>query len=91
MKDLRDELEYLLLQHDAHMKRHRVRYRYGKLRILLSFGAGLLESTIKLKLKELVDLPFQFAERMVNLNDAESGSPGKEVSYIIQAHERFSG
>lgn len=91
IKDLREELEYLLLQHDVHMKRHRVRYRYGKLRVLLSFGAGLLENTIKLKLKELVDLPFQFAERMVTLNDAESGSPGKEVSYIIQSHERFGG
>jgi hypothetical protein len=84
-----EELEYLLLSYENHLNTHRVRFRYGKLRLLLSFGAGVVENSLKFKLKELVDLPFQFAERVAALKDADARAPGREISYIVRARERF--
>jgi hypothetical protein len=89
IKELREELDYLLLQYRSQMLKHRLRVRTGILRVFLSFGAGVIENAIKLKLKDVVDLSFQVSDRIVALKDAEQSAPGKEISYLVKAHRRF--
>ncbi|HLJ90838.1 MAG TPA: hypothetical protein VKZ53_28800 [Candidatus Angelobacter sp.] len=88
--EIQEELEWLLMEYEQHMQLHGLKAVKGFLQTLLSLGAGTLESLFKLKLSELVKLPFVFQERKIALLEAERNAPGRELAYLVKVHDSFT-
>jgi hypothetical protein len=88
-KDVSDELEYLINQYKQHMELHRIKYRMGTFRTILTVTADILENVARFRLKNIVDGLFSIHDRKIQLMEAELSVPGRDVAYIVKAQEQF--
>ena len=89
LKDLEDEIIYLLDEYEQYMKIKKIKYTYSPVRTLLTTTGELFENIAKLKIKNLMDLPFQISERSILISESELFAPGRELAYIVEAKEQF--
>jgi hypothetical protein len=87
---LRDELRALLAEYREAVQIHRLRFKQGGLRALLTIIASTLQNALTANLTASVDALFSIRDRRIALIDEERRSPGREVAYIFDANERFS-
>jgi hypothetical protein len=89
LAELRDEIDNLLIQNIAHLKRHRIQHRFGLARLIVGFVPDIVEHTLKGRLRQLTDLPFQIFEKSKAFRDARAAAPGRELSYLVEVSERL--
>lgn len=87
---LADELQLMLDNYAEHMRLHRMKYHHGVLETIVTAGAEIAESILKLKFATLAHQCFSVKADRIKLLEAEMSAPGREVAYIATAHEQFA-
>lgn len=89
LDELKDELEFLLSEYEDHLRFHKMKINSGIFETTISTIAGLLENSLKFKLKDMVTDLFVLKKRKIALMEAERKAPGREVAYISKARNFF--
>ncbi|WP_207481775.1 hypothetical protein [Arenibaculum pallidiluteum] len=89
LAEIEDEIDYLLHEYESHMKLHGMKCRTGVLRTLVSFPFEVAENVVKLKWKDIADIPFKVCDYEIALTEAEMKAPGRELSYLVEAKKAF--
>ncbi|MFN7741564.1 MAG: hypothetical protein ACK5RA_15140 [Cyanobacteriota bacterium] len=89
LNDLREEVEYLILERESHLKLRELKINTGSLETVLTIGAGVLENIAKLNLSSAVKTLFTLTHRKIELLEAEQNAPGKDIAYITSIRKRF--
>jgi hypothetical protein len=92
--EARDKLDWLLFQHQKHLKVHKLSVRRGILGSTFVAGAEILgnlaDLTTTLKwVKSAVGAAVSISDRKLELMKAELSNPAKEITYIVKAQEQF--
>ena len=87
--EITEKLEYLTHTYEQHMKVHKATITTGSWETFLMISAEMLEGLTRLKPTQTVKALFTIKHRRVQLRKAELNAPGREVAYIMKAHERF--
>lgn len=90
LKEADDKLEHLLNEYRSYMKLHFRSIYPGAFETLVVGGAGIVEDVIKLNVTSLVKRTFSLKHRKTKLLLAEKEAPGRELSYIVKARDRFT-
>ncbi len=85
LREIEDELSYLLNEYTNFMRIHRMEFRWELLRVILSAPAA----AISCDWAKLASLPSDFARCRISLLKAELTAPGREIAYLIRAREEF--
>lgn len=84
-----EKLDWLLFQHQRHMKAHKLAYRWGTLGGTFVAAAEILEDLVKIKWGKAAGAVVSIVDRRLDLMKAELANPAKEVSYIVKAQDQF--
>jgi hypothetical protein len=87
--EAREKLEWLLFQHQKHMKAHKLSYRWGILGGTFVAAAEILGGLPVVKWVKAAGAAVSIVERRQELMKAELANPAKEISYIVKAQEQF--
>jgi hypothetical protein len=88
--ELDDEIEFLMNEYSRCMKHAKMKYRLGTIRVIATLPAEFVENVVRLRFRNAVEAIFKLVDRKVELIEAKSSAPGRELSYILLANERFS-
>lgn len=83
------ELDELLASYGEHMRVHRIKSRLGRMEQIVAGSLGFLENLVKLNWSSAAKNLFALARIDVALLEAEREAPGRELAYIVKAHEYF--
>jgi hypothetical protein len=89
INELEDELTSLINQYRRYMDLHKMKFRLSTIKALSTAPLAFLEDLLKLRWKNLGDAVFSVAEGTIALTEAELKAPGRELSYLVAARERF--
>lgn len=89
IKELDDEIEYLLLEYGHYMKIHEMKITTGTLETLVVTSAEIVENVARLNLSKAAKSLFSVRNRNLALAEAEMKAPGREISYIVRANKEF--
>jgi len=89
LQELNDEIEYLTLEYKHFMKVYDMKTTTGTLETLVVSSAAIIENLAKLKISKVANSFFAVHHKRVALAEAEMKAPGREVSYLIHANNRF--
>lgn len=87
--EVAEKLADLINDYGVYMGHQRIKVYSGVVETVLKVSAEVCESLARLKLTKAVDALYSFRRRELQLSEAELAAPGREVSYIVLAHERF--
>jgi hypothetical protein len=94
--EVKDKLDSLLAEYEAHMKTHRIKTRLDTLKtvVLSEFGittAGWFTGHARLAgVLGMIAAPlFSLTMRQLGLSEEERKAPGKELAYVFKAKETF--
>jgi hypothetical protein len=90
-KDWQDEIGYLLDEYRQHLALHRMKASSGLVKTLIVTAADVAGKLASLKWGDAAKALFAVQERRIALLEAERSAPGRELAYIVKAHERFGG
>jgi hypothetical protein len=88
--EMREEIEWVVQEYQAHMRLHRLKTTSGALESVVTAAGELVENIVKLKFSALAKAMFSLRQRKIQLLDAERQAPGRELAYLIKARERFA-
>jgi hypothetical protein len=88
-REIVQELEYLLGEHEEHMRLHGMKANKGALETVVTVGAELAEDLVKFKWGKAAKLAFVLKHRKIQLLEAEAQAPGREVAYILRTRREF--
>lgn len=83
------ELEDLINQYEAAMDIAQIKYSNGRLEIVLTAMAESFENLLRIKPGKTIKSLFDIRRRRVNLLEAETKAPGREISLISKARKEF--
>ena len=89
INELRDEVEYLVLERESLLRLHELKIGAGTLETVLTAGASVIENVAKLKLSSAVKALFTASHKRIELLEAEQMAPGKEIAYITRLRRKF--
>jgi hypothetical protein len=87
--EVKQEIEWLLYEHEAHMRLHRMKTTSSTLETMITSAAEILENVAKLKFGSLAKSMFSLKRRKIQIMEAEQQAPGRELIYLSRARERF--
>jgi hypothetical protein len=87
--ELEEKLEWLLHEYENHMKLHRMKLERGILEIVVTTPLEVLEDLVKLNWSKSAKKLFDLRKSKLALLEAEASAPGREVSYLAWAREKF--
>ncbi|TAG65288.1 MAG: hypothetical protein EAZ24_16890 [Burkholderiales bacterium] len=87
---LKDEVAHLLDEYQRYMKLQDAKFSSSGVRAIVTTSAEVVESIVKLKFKELADMPFKINAARIALKEAEQKAPGRELAYIVDAQKKFN-
>lgn len=90
IKELEDELAYLINEYKDHMKLHHMKIELGTMETVVVASAELLENLVKFKFGKAAKALFAVQKKKVELLEAERQAPGRQLAYIINARGKFS-
>jgi hypothetical protein len=64
-------------------------FKWGSLRTLVSIPLDLVVGGLTLNSRKVARI-FELKERRIALLNAELKAPGREISYLVQARDKFS-
>ena len=71
------------------MKIAKMKFKTGIVRTIVVGLFALIENTLKLKLKEIADAPFNIVNGRAELMEREMDAPGRQLSYLVRLEDRF--
>lgn len=86
-----DELEELIDKYTEYMNFYKMKYEIKPLYSIATTTLDVLENLMNLRLKPAFDALFSFQRQHFALTEAELKAPGREVAYIVRAHDAFTG
>jgi hypothetical protein len=89
IREIQEELVWLLQEYEDHMRLHRMKLTKGSFETVLTTTGKVIEDLTRLRFGELAKLPFVLADRKIALLEAERGAPGRDVAYIWKARDTF--
>jgi hypothetical protein len=87
--EIREELEDMIADYSAAVRRHRLKLRPGVIEAALCVSGELVENLVKLQWGKAAQALFKVRHNKIALLEAEMSSPGREVAYVFRARERF--
>jgi hypothetical protein len=84
--EIEQKIEYLLHQYRKHMELHKMKYRNGILQTVVSAPFDLIEN---FKFGDAARQLFSLKQNKIDLLEGELNAPGREMSYIQLANDRF--
>jgi hypothetical protein len=90
LKELNEEIEYLIMEYTHYMKLYDMKITTGTLETLVVTSAEIIENVAKLNLGKAAKSLFSIRNRHLALVEAEMKAPGREVSYIVHANQKFN-
>jgi len=84
-----DELRFLLSEYEAYMRLHQMKIHTELLESIVTGAPEVIEQLLKFQFGKLAKGLFTFRHRQLELTEAESKAPGREVAYIVEAKHRF--
>jgi hypothetical protein len=84
-----EKLEHLLHTYESHLSSHRLKYKVGTLRVVLTYAASIAENALKLKLAKLTETVFDWLQGSAEFMRDNRDLPGKEVAYISEVKVQF--
>ena len=89
INEIGDELDHLVNEYEQHMRISRMEFKWGSLRTLVSIPLDLVVGGLTLNSRKVARI-FELKERRIALLNAELKAPGREISYLVQARDKFS-
>ncbi|MDJ0579721.1 hypothetical protein [Crocosphaera sp.] len=89
LDELNEEIEYLTLEYKHYMKIHNMKTTTGTLETLVVTSAEIIENLAKLNIGKAAKSFFSVQNERVALAEAEMKAPGREISYLIYANNKF--
>ena len=89
--EVTQKIDYLLLEYENHMKLHRMKYEMGSIQVLITTTAEILGNIASFKWGKAASAIFTIRNQELQLLEAESKAPGREMAYISKAHKHFGG
>jgi len=89
--EVQEKLETLLYEYQKHLKLHRIKAKTGKLEAVVVGAAEFLEDLANKRFSKIAKGLFQANQRQIELLQGELTAPGKELAYIVNSREKFSG
>lgn len=90
INEAEEELEALLYQYQQSLDVYEIKYSHGILETLITTTAEWLEMIAKLQIGKMAKTLFNLRRRNVDLLEAETKAPGREISYILGAQRTFN-
>jgi hypothetical protein len=90
LKELNEEIEYLIMEYTHYMKLYDMKITTGTLETLVVTSAEIIENVAKLNLGKAAKSLFSIRNRHLALVEAEMKAPGREVSYIVHTNQKFN-
>ena len=87
--EIEEEFEYLLHIYKEHMNYHRIKFKYGLLKTIISIPFEFAENIVKIKWKDSIAALFTVQQNRLALMKAELDAPGREIAYVLKAMEKF--
>ena len=88
--EIEEKIEWLLHKYQRIIEIHKLKFKKGVLETVITSGAEFIEDLIKLRFSKVAKQLFSIKRRKIELMEAEMKAPGREISYIIKAREKFS-
>lgn len=89
--DLEDEIAELLFEYERHLQLHRIKTTASVLETVVTTAAGVADALVRLNFSEAAKALFSLRKREIALLEAEMTAPGRQVAYIVHAHQRLRG
>ena len=87
--ELAEKLAYLLDDYAEYIRLQKMKSEPGTTEMILTTGADIIESLIKLKPSKAINALYSFRKRKLDLLEAELKAPGREVAFIHKARHEF--
>jgi hypothetical protein len=87
--ELEDEFASMMDSYREHMRVHKMKTQRSAAEIIITSFVGFVEDFTKLRFKAIAESLFKLEHNRVALLEAELKAPGREIAYIVRAHERF--
>lgn len=84
---LKDEINCLLNEYENYMHIKKIKYSHSVVRQLVTTTGEIIEDILKLKIKDILDIPFKLTEKNILLQESELSAPGRELAYIISTKD----
>lgn len=84
---LKDEINCLLNEYEDYMHIKKIKYSHSVVRQLVTTTGEIIEDILKLKIKDILDIPFKLTEQNILLQESELSAPGRELAYIISTKD----
>jgi hypothetical protein len=88
-REVVEELEYLQQQYSEHMKLHEMKVNTGAFETVVTILAETAENLVKFNWGKAGRVPFVLKHRQIDLLEAESKAPGREISYVAHTANHF--
>jgi hypothetical protein len=88
-KELIERLDYLKSAYREHMRRAKLKVDLSVWEATTVAAADSLGNALKLDWGRIAKAGFVLKHREVDLLDAESKAPGREISYLVRAEDKF--
>jgi hypothetical protein len=88
--EVQEKIEHLLNEYRRHLVLRRLKFGAGVLEITVTTVFAALEQLVTFKWGDLAKTLFALRAQRVDLMLAEASAPGRELSFVISADERWS-
>jgi hypothetical protein len=87
--ELAEKLEWLLHEYQRHMNLQKLKTQIGTLEMVITTTLEVAEDLVKIKWSNVAQTLFSLRRRKLVLLEAEASAPGREISYVVSAKDRF--
>lgn len=87
--DIRNKLSWELETHERYMSANRMEMASGRLEIILTTAAEVIEELVRLKLGKALRTMFALRKHRAKLVKSELTAPGRELAYISRTSNTF--
>lgn len=88
-KDIREKLAWELNTHERYMSAHRMEMASGRMEIILTTAAEVVEQLVRLKFVKALRTVFSLRKQRAQLIKGEIAAPGRELAYINRTRDSY--
>jgi len=90
-QEIAEEIEWLMEEFRRHTELHKLKARTTAIEALIKIPFEVLENLLTLRWSKLLEPLLVLRKHRIQLLEAESNAPGRELCYLVKAGERFRG
>lgn len=84
-----EKLAWLKQEFESHLRIHKLKTSYGAVEAMVTTTAEIAENLVKIKWGKAAKTLFSLGHERIELLEAESRAPGREIAYIVKAENAF--